>query len=536
MTNEITLNAVYLEDRATEFDRLAPLLEQALSIGPFKCVVAWKKDRKEFEAALKARPHVAFVDMDLGEGPLRFEGAEIIAQLKRKYPDVLFLLLTGQRVKMDILGSYLPNPDHILNKEYIGTQEYDEYLGKYFIENFKRYPVAEIDCKFDINIGAPRSGNYRLDGRELASLIEQCLFGVDAGIKGTEIGKVELHSVPDGFSGSGVYLMHIWTGDRRNSVPAILKISEITRARDELANYNRYVKWRLPYLWRVDVLGFGTSGNFGAICYSFALAGGKTPSTINKFLRLGETAAVDAVVKSILFSKNQNWYAERMDSKKDARIFLGEKPYYNKNSRREHRETIFREMLSSLAARARIEVHFGEESFKLGNTEFKNIHRCIFGRNWGSVICCVCHGDMNGNNIMYTGDRQEVAFIDFQNTGFHYLFKDFISFESSIRLEFPSEDIAWEDERFTEILDLETNCIRRGWIQSQSNISYIDQISKVREAAHHNFMEEKFEMYVLANTVHSLWLLEKSLKWADYKQRRLMAAVLAGVSFLQGAD
>ena len=42
---------------------------------------------------------------------------------------------------MDILGSCTPNPDHILNKEYLGTQEYDAYLGSFFsiISNVTRW-------------------------------------------------------------------------------------------------------------------------------------------------------------------------------------------------------------------------------------------------------------------------------------------------------------------------------------------------------------------------------------------------------------
>jgi hypothetical protein len=532
MANELLLRAIYLEDTESEYLRFAPLLERALSVGHFACKVDWTKDRTSFEEALKKRPHIAFCDLDLGAGPLRFEGAQIIAQLKARYPDVIFVLLTGQRVTMDILGSCTPNPDHILNKEYLGTQEYDAYLGSFFSHNFKRYPVGNVTCQFELREHAPRGAKGRLEKPDLDSLVEQCLFGVDAGIEGTEIGNVELHVIPDGLSGSGVFLMHIWTGTRRNSVPAILKVSEIGRAREELANYNRYVKWRLPYLWRVDVLGFGICGGFGAICYSFAMAGGKEPASINKYLRIGESKAVDAVVSSILFSKNQNWYAERRDSGKDGRIYFSEKPYYNKNSRREHREQFFRTMLSDLASKAKLPIFFGENKFHFANQEYLNVHRCVFGRDWGTIVTCVCHGDMNGSNIMYTGDREEVAFIDFQNTGFHYLFKDFVSFESSVRLEFSGDDLKWDESHFLTVLEGERRLIAGEWIRSEDDGSYIGQISKVRYAANQNFLEEKFQTYVLANTVHSLWLLEKSPKWAPYKQRRLLAAILAGIQFL----
>lgn len=527
------IRAIYLEDTLSEFERFSPILERVLSARADGCKIELAKNRTEFEAALKHRPHVVFCDLDLGEGQLKKEGAQIIAQLKDKYPDVLFLLLTGQRVTMDILGSYTPNPDHILSKEYVGTREYDEYLTKFFERNLKRFPVSEVVCNFDLKAHAPRSGaRVRFDKPELISLIEQCLYGVDSGVDGAETTKVDLDVVPDGLSGSGVYLMHIWTGERKNSVPAILKISEYSRAIEELTNYNRYVKWRLPYLWRVDVLGFGSCGSFGAICYSFAMAGGKEPATINKYLRMGESRAVDAVVRSILFSENQNWYAERRESGKDARIYLSERPYYNNNRRREQREQFFKDMLTEVASKGGHKILFGEDQFWFADREYSNVNRCLFGRDWGAIRTCVCHGDMNGSNIMYTGDREEVAFIDFQNTGFHYLFKDFISFESSVRLEFPGDDQRWNETEFTKLINEEDRLIAAGFNLIPNDRTYIRQVSKIRDAAHSNF-DEKFSIYVLANTVHSLWLLEKSQKWAPYKQRRLLASILAGLSFLQ---
>jgi hypothetical protein len=57
------------------------------------------------------------------------------------------------------------------------------------------------------------------------------------------------------------------------SVPAVLKVSKREFAEKAITNYQRYVKWGVPYLWRVDVLGTGFNKHFGAIAYSFVMSG-----------------------------------------------------------------------------------------------------------------------------------------------------------------------------------------------------------------------------------------------------------------------
>jgi hypothetical protein len=133
---------------------------------------------------------------------------------------------------------------------------------------------------------------------------------------------------------------------------------------------------------------------------------------------------------------------------------------------------------------------------------------------------------------MYTGDDSEVAFIDFQNTGFHHLFRDFVSFESSVRLELPDADQGWTEEQFISVLEGEEQLVRMKWDRLSGDVFYINQISKVRHAANQNFPDEDFSHYLLANTVHSLWLLAKGGRWPAYQKRRLVAAILAGLTGL----
>jgi hypothetical protein len=143
------------------------------------------------------------------------------------------------------------------------------------------------------------------------------------------------------------------------------------------------------------------------------------------------------------------------------------------------------------------------------------------------------HGDLHGGNIIYSEERQSVAFIDFQHTGFHYLFKDFISFESSARLEFGTSDDGPDDEALGDLIEAEYRLIEQGWQRNGSGSGYVAQIAKIRETAHSNFPEETLATYLLATISHCLYLVEKSERWAPYKRRRLIAAILAGVRYLQ---
>jgi hypothetical protein len=75
-----------------------------------------------------------------------------------------------------------------------------------------------------------------------------------------------------------------------------------------------------------------------------------------------------------------------------------------------------------------------------------------------------------------------------------------------------------------------------GWNELEAREHYTGSISKIRKSAHLNFEREEFQIYVVANAVHSLWLFEKALKWQSYKQKRLAAAVLASLAWLYDHD
>jgi len=46
---------------------------------------------------------------------------------------------------------------------------------------------------------------------------------------------------------------------------------------------------------------------------------------------------------------------------------------------------------------------------------------------------CICHGDLHGGNIMVSENKKDMVFIDFQDTGHHHVFTDFVFFENALR-------------------------------------------------------------------------------------------------------
>jgi hypothetical protein len=526
------IRVVYLEDDDDDFETYSDEIKKIIGLIGFTPQLERARNRKELERLLKDRPHIIFLDMDLGKS-FETEGLDCICDFLPNYPDVLFYLLTIQQLRPEYLASKVPNPHHFFIKQYFGTPDYNEYAKNVIRRQLHRLPLNNVKHTFDLKKDGPRNNTTFTHG-DLISLVEQCLFGIGESFREPEPPRVELTLVKGGFSGSGVYLIHIHTIAGKYFVPGVLKISPRKKGILEFRNYSQFVKWRLPYLWRVDVLGTGETGNFAAVCYSFAMGGGEDPAPVNAYLRDGNGDIIEVVANSILHSRNQTWYAERKETKKDARSYFGQKPFYRDNKQRSERHKKFMDTLRSWSRAHGWDISSDGNRFRVFGKSFEDVDVAIFGRSHGLVNECVCHGDLNGNNIMYSGMGTNVVFIDFQDTGFWYQFRDFISFESSIRLELPPVDGRDDVVGLQAEFEMEYRLNVAEWSELADSGHYTSSISKIRRAAHQNFENEGFEIYVVANAVHSLWLFEKALKWEPYKQKRLGAAVLAALAWLDG--
>jgi len=213
--------------------------------------------------------------------------------------------------------------------------------------------------------------------------------------------------------------------------------------------------------------------------------------------------------------------------KRHQRVFSQER-FYRTSSKREVLESYFYTYLMENLELSGIEVVDNDLWIFFDGVKYPKIDELIFAHGWGPVTECVCHGDLNGNNLLYAGGDAPVVFIDFQDTGFWHVFRDFVSFEVSVRLERPVERKEGEtdEELFRRYLKMERQLAEAQWDLLDTSAGYVHQISRVRNAAHSNFGDESFALYLVANIVHTLWMFERAEKWAVHKRLRMAATIL----------
>lgn len=522
------LRAVYYEDELEQFHLYQDSLVKILKQKSKAVEVIHAATDAQLLAMLRERPHVVFCDNEHGKNPT--EGLSSIHRYKPNHPDTVFCLLTRQGLNAQSLGSFMPNPDLFISKTSLGGHKYVEYIGKTLKRLIRRSPLPFLRQDFDLNIEGPSHSKkgIALSDKELHSLLEQVIDSEGTLASAEDFESAQLTPLRGGFSGAGVFNLNVIRADGRSNVPAVMKISQEEKSQQELENFLRYVKWRLPYLWRVDILGVGKTARFGAVCYSFASGGGQSPRPVNDYIRQGNPGVIDKVLASVLFSENQTWYSERRKSGQDIREYFSQDRFYRTSSKREALEGYFYNYLADSLREAGIDVVENQKLIHFNDTSYPKMDQLIFSHGWGEVVECVSHGDLNGANLLYAGGESPIVFIDFEDTGFWHVFRDFVSFEASVRIEYPEERLIGESdfELFTRFLAAERVLVESMWKPLDQNSGYVHYISRVRYTANKNFQDEPFALYLVANIIHTLWLFERAGKWAVHKRLRMAATIL----------
>lgn len=522
------LRAVYYEDDDDQYTTFAPHLQRILEYKSARVEIVRTVTREDLQAMMQARPHVVFCDNQHGKDR-RQEGMHQISRLKPLHPDTLFCLVTREAFQTKSLASYTPNPDVFIYKAQLGTTSYDCYLGHKFRKLICRSPMPPVNPRLDLKKEGPtHREKHVLQPEKLHSILEQVVNAVGVPVPVSEFKSAELEVIKGGFSGSGVYSLRVTREDGRDNIPAVLKISERGNALREFENYLKFVKWRLPYIWRVDVLGTAYTGRFGAICYSLAMGGFAQPSAVNTYIRNGQVDVIDKVLESVLHSKNQTWYGEQRDTGQDIQDYFSRPTFYRTSVRREILEEAFYAYMEESLQEVGQDFYQTQDFLQVFGTRYPKIDALIFSNEWGTVTECVCHGDMSGNNLLYAGEGSPVVFIDFQDTGFWHVFRDFVSFETSVRLEFPDDRLESEDDlaMFKRYLTAERALADAQQGKIGREYGYASRAADIRVAAKSNFENEPFALYLVANIVHTLWIFEKSRKWGVHKRLRLAATIL----------
>lgn len=466
-------------------------------------------------------PHVIVCDLSFNDSNL---GLVIIRSLKREYPDIYVICASKTELKSREVIAKRASFDQFLDKVQIVSaskggvaEDYIKFNANYFLNHFRKNTSFEIEFE-----GAPSLAQYksRLERREIQAIFEQITFVDHDSDDQLTPTTGRLTALAGGLSGSSVVRLdavNAKTGIQ--SVPAVVKISELEYAQREVRNYNRYVKWGLPYMWRVDVLGCGFSRKLGAVAYSFVLSGDNSFNSLTELLHDEKYPQVEEVIKKLFSPKLRRWYGEELTRQEE-----------NINSR--YIDRYFRGVESQAISEAK----FRQIVEKAFHASFNNSHFSLFGKHYwrpieklfgtenGGYSSCVCHGDLNSNNVI-VADNDQVILIDFQETGRGHVFEDFVAMEAAIRLYAP-QDAERDWQRWLE----QEAAIAEGSDSSTLGPA-MRLIAQIRRLAIQNFPNEPFANYHYAVAAYNFRLLRAKL--SDDQARKCCSAIVAALEHLE---
>lgn len=458
-------------------------------------------------------PHVVICDMSLGQ---ESDGLLVLKQIRQDYPD-LFMILASR-------AEY--SPRNIFAKKAFFDMFIDkgELIGKnkvyiqHCVNNFSSLFRLNTSIKIDEG-GSAYQGDYKSRGelRELNALLAQVTFtGHDTDTQITP-DTVRISKLAGGLSGSKVYRFNSFNSrSKLESVPAVLKVSAHEWATAEINNYNKFVKWGLPYSWRVDVLGTGTTRKFGAVAYSFVPGEqGVDFNSLTYFLERGDYDITEGVIEKIFSPTMRRWYGDELLENKPNIV----EHYLGRYFRASNAKVTSSKEFQSICATTFRANSYGT-TVEVDGVKFIEPTARLFGTPMDGFLSCICHGDLNSNNVIVS-NAKDVIFIDFQETGRGHVFEDFVTMESSVRLFGKAQ----EPKDWHEYLAEERKI---GGTSANAPTDQFALISKIRQLAARNFPNEPFLNYYYALAVFHFRLLRAGL--TDVQKRKCSAALIAALT------
>ena len=225
-------------------------------------------------------------------------------------------------------------------------------------------------------------------------------------------------------------------------IPVVLKVASRESTTSEVERYNRFVKYGVPLLHRVEMLGHAVDQALGAVCYSFAgRVLGESLESLDQQLCVPEKAEhVRAVMDSLFGAPARSWYA-----------VTGPPVPVNQYIQRTYAVKFaschdqLDDAGKAIAKRLGSEVSYsppGEREdgeLTAGKAKLRLPRRTIWGEGifLKALPTCLVHGDMHGGNVMVEMDKQKlsrVCLIDYGNAGPGPRMTDFVALEASTRL------------------------------------------------------------------------------------------------------
>jgi len=332
----------------------------------------------------------------------------------------------------------------------------------------------------------------------------------------------------DGESGSVIVNATPKAADHANEVSVVLKFCPIESFSSELRNFVRYVKWTLPYAWRVDVLGAGRAGKYGVIGYSLAFAGSSKSYPMSRFLNEGDSAPILTFISNVFDETRKVWYRNPKEVSEDDLLSRLTKRYFKSG---QSRNRVVDKALDAIQKTTSFRAWPSMESQTQKRLILKRLIDRIFFRPCKLYKICICHGDLHGGNIMVSENKKDMVFIDFQDTGHHHVFTDFVFFENALRkdgrLMYPDDmGRAISDEREEISLCFSLSATDEPPFTPDSEASTLSLIRATRFKAFKNFPTEDRFHYFLHSLVLVI-LMFRNEKLEDAARERLAAFFIA---------
>jgi hypothetical protein len=473
------------------------------------------------DQVLKRRPHIVVMDNVFGNEENL--GVSSISIAKSQYPELPFILMTGATFSVAQLGIRLPNPDFIITKSHLKSERYQMYLALQMAPLIKRYPVKAIVTDEASNYTVH---NSTLEESELRVLIEQIIFSGRL-IEERESPQVQLRKLSGGLSGALALEMKIQSKSKTTFLPTVVKIAPKDWIAAELEAFRTFVRWQLPHTLRVDVIGSAETKQFGAICYAFVLANEPRVQSATYFLRKGNSKIVSKIIKDIYQATSRGWYSPILGSQEISAHLANRREF--DAERDPKRDEALVSSARVVAKEDGLQFTPFDGGMRIGTVEIPPIRRAIFLTNWGPLVECFGHGDLNANNIMVNSNVSRLALIDFADSGRNPAFRDFVSLETSVRLEWDIES-SNEDPSFEISYEQEARLFEDASAGARIG-GYLEKVAQIRLVAIETFPNVPFAHYA-ALLALNLWKVN-AVRPPDLKsQRRLLAAIAASLTYL----
>jgi len=257
------------------------------------------------------------------------------------------------------------------------------------------------------------------------------------------------------------------------------------------------------------------------------------------YLMNGDASIVELVIEKVLQSETTRWYRPDSTAAEGQNLddFFSNSEEYSpgKDSRRFDE---FKRALTEIAGVEGKKFAFAGEKFAYDALEIDHLRRVMPRVKADDIALCYCHGDFNSNNIFISAEKRGVALIDFEYSGKDHVYKDFVSFESSLRTEYLLQDRV--PLSFSELVAMEVDYLTKFGVAGEAvSVPYLTQIDRVRCAASSRYGDQSSLLYSTALGFHSVKLLglssldgERAKQhlppvWNREQKKRLCAAVFA---------